>query len=71
MADKNGHWLITLAAFEAGGPYIFVSESEESNENFFRRTVRRSLALFGSVEYGIQSEAGEQCGFEIHRAITR
>jgi sialate O-acetylesterase len=68
MADKNGHWLITLSSFAAGGPYDLIIQTKSETKVF-------SDVLFGEVwlcsgqsnmEFKVRQAINAR--YEIHRA---
>ena len=50
-ADKDGKWMVKIDTGKAGGPYeMTVSGKSHNGEEYSRR---RSVGMFGPVEYGI------------------
>ena len=68
IADKNGRWLITLPAFQAGGPYILTVKTKNETKIYKDVLIGEVWLCSGQSNMQFRVRQAINAKYEIHRA---
>jgi len=68
IADKNGRWLITMQAFQAGGPYVLTIKTKNESKIYKDVLIGEVWLCSGQSNMQFRVRQALNAKYEIHRA---